>query len=68
MKIFSTRYPSIYNVLVEERNRYMIKKLIKLLRENPDQKILVIVGAGHEEGMKELLLKVDVVRLSCKFH
>ena len=68
MKIFSTRYPSIYNVLVEERNRYMIKKLIKLLRENPDQKILVIVGAGHEEGMKELLLKADVVRLSCKFH
>jgi len=56
------RYPSIYKVLVEDRNKYMVKKLVKLMRANPDKKILAIVGAGHEEGMKKLLLKVDVVR------
>lgn len=56
------RYPSIYQTLVEDRNKYMVKKLVHLLRENPRQKILVIVGAGHKEGMEELLLKVEVVK------
>ena len=56
-----TRYPNIYKTLVADRNRYMVKKLIQLLRKNPDKKILVIVGAGHKSGMEELLLKVEVV-------
>ncbi len=55
-------YPSLYKTLVEDRNRYMVKQLIKLMHEHPDKKILAIVGAGHESGMKELLLKVDIVR------
>lgn len=54
-------YPSIYNVLVEERNRYMVKRIIELLRKNPEKKILAVVGAGHLVGMRELLLKVDVI-------
>jgi pheromone shutdown-related protein TraB len=55
------RFPSIYKTLVEDRNRYMVKQLVKLLRAHPDKKILAVVGAGHLEGMKELLLKVEVV-------
>ena len=31
------------------------------MRKNPEKKILAVVGAGHLEGMKELLNKVDVV-------
>lgn len=54
-------YPNIYNVLVTERNSYMVKKIIRLLRNNPGKNILVIVGAGHKKGMEELLLKVDVI-------
>ncbi len=54
-------YPSVYRVLVEERNRYMVRQLVKLVREHPGKKILAVVGAGHEEGMRELLGKVDVV-------
>ena len=49
------RYPSIYKTLVENRNRYMVKMLVKLQKANPDKKILVIVGAGHVSGMQELL-------------
>src|SRR3989344_9697933 len=56
-----TRYPNIYKTLVADRNRYMVKKLVQLLRKNPDKKILCIVGAGHKSGMEELLLKVEVV-------
>ncbi|MBU0460139.1 MAG: TraB/GumN family protein [Nanoarchaeota archaeon] len=56
------RYPSIYKTLVTDRNQYMVRKLVKLLRAHPDKKILAIVGAGHKKGMEKLLLKVDVVR------
>ncbi|PIZ51566.1 hypothetical protein COY27_03260 [Candidatus Woesearchaeota archaeon CG_4_10_14_0_2_um_filter_33_13] len=55
------RYPNVYKTLVEDRNRYMVKSLVKILRKSPDKRILVIVGAGHKKGMAELLLKVDVV-------
>ena len=56
------RYPNTHKALVEDRNKFMVKKLVKLMRDNKDKKILVVVGAGHQEGMEELLLKVDVVR------
>lgn len=56
------RYPSLYKTLIDDRNRYMVKKLVKLLRDNKDKKILAIVGAGHKEGMEKLLLKVEIIR------
>jgi pheromone shutdown-related protein TraB len=62
MKQMKGRYPNVFKVLVVDRNKYMTKQLVKLLREHPDKKILAVVGAGHEEGIKKLLLKVDVVR------
>lgn len=61
MQQIKVRYPSIYKVLVEDRNKYMVKQLIRIIREQPRKSILVIVGAGHKEGMEELLLKVEVV-------
>lgn len=62
MQYMKISYPSIYKTLVEERNKYMVKQLVKLMRSYPDKKIFVVVGAGHEKGMRELLLKVEVVR------
>lgn len=56
------RYPSLYRVLVEERNRYMVHRLVQLQRTHPGKKMLVIVGAGHKRGMEEMLLKVDIVK------
>ena len=55
------RYPNVYKALVSDRNKYMVKNIIKILRKNPGKKILVVIGAGHEEGMRKLLLRVDVV-------
>ena len=54
-------YPNIHKTLIADRNKYMIKKLIQLMRKNPQKNILAIVGAGHKEGMEKLLLKVDVI-------
>lgn len=62
MQHMQERYPSLYKAIVEDRNKYMVKKIIQIMREKQDKKILVIVGAGHVQGMQELLLKVDIVR------
>ncbi|MFH0874849.1 MAG: TraB/GumN family protein [archaeon] len=42
-----TRYPSLYNVLVMERNIVMERNLKSILTKENDKKVLVIVGAGH---------------------
>ena len=44
-------YPRFYAVLVEDRNKYMAKQIFLILRNNPEKKIMAIVGAGHEEGI-----------------
>ena len=58
------RYPNIYKVLITERNDVMGNKLIRIMKENPDSKILGIIGAGHEDDIikliKEKFNKVDI--------
>ncbi len=53
------RYPNFYKVLVEDRNNFMAKKLVKLMKNY--SKIVAVVGAGHEEEiiseMKALLIE-----------
>jgi pheromone shutdown-related protein TraB len=48
------RYPSFYNVLVEERNHYMARQLIAAAQHNQGKTILAVVGAGHVKGMQEI--------------
>ncbi len=64
IKKVKKRYPNIYNVLIKERNEVMAKKLVRLMKTKEDEKILAIVGAGHEEEIVDLikknLNKVDV--------
>jgi len=52
------RYPTFYRVLVEERNHIMAQRLAHAVLRNPDKKFLVVIGAGHEEGIKTLFTKV----------
>ncbi len=49
------RYPKIYQVLVEERNIIMARRLAKISKDNPESKILAVIGAGHQEEMINLL-------------
>lgn len=51
------RYPSVYRVLIEERNEFMAKSLAGLMRRFPDAKIVAVVGAGHESEIPVLLKK-----------
>jgi pheromone shutdown-related protein TraB len=47
------RYPSVYQTLIQERNIFMSKQLLALIKTN--KKTLVIIGAGHEEDLIKIL-------------
>ncbi len=57
MEYMESIFPSIYKVLVSDRNWYMAHNLMKL-SSNFDT-IIAVVGAGHVRGIKELLEKED---------
>ena len=48
-------YPSLYKVLIEERNYCMARNLKAFMSRFPEKKILAIVGAGHEEDIITIL-------------
>ncbi|MFH1972825.1 MAG: TraB/GumN family protein [archaeon] len=47
------RYPSVYRVLIDERNKIIAKKLYEIMIKFPEAKIVAVVGAGHSEGIIE---------------
>lgn len=56
-KLMKNRYPQMHKVLIQERNEVMTKRILNIHKNNPDKKILVVIGAGHKKGMQELLDK-----------
>ena len=56
LSIVKKEAPEFYDILIEQRNIYMAKKLLKL-KEHHSGPILAVVGAGHIEGMKQYLEK-----------
>ena len=53
MKEFSEFAPSVSHVLIDERNKYIAKKILDAKEKHG--KVLVVVGAGHVKGIKEHL-------------
>jgi pheromone shutdown-related protein TraB len=49
------RYPNVYGVLIEERNKHMAAQLLKAHQMFPKEDILAVVGAGHKKGLLALL-------------
>lgn len=52
-------YPSLYRILVTERNLFMAKALYKIMNSYPQEKIVAIVGAGHVKDIAHLLKKEE---------
>lgn len=55
MGLMQERYPGLYRVLVEERNMVMAGNVERLCEKHPEKRILLVVGAGHEDGIRKLL-------------
>lgn len=60
LKQAKDNYPSLYKILVEERDIYMAKQLDKLSLLYPDKQIVAIVGAGHIKGILKYLTKPSI--------
>ncbi|MGV8086556.1 MAG: TraB/GumN family protein [Candidatus Woesearchaeota archaeon] len=56
------RYPNLYLVLIDERNQVMAKNIYRIMSKNSDKKILVVIGAGHEKELLDLIKKEDFKR------
>ncbi len=54
LKIVKKEVPDLYNILIHDRNIFMCNKLLELKQIHKGY-ILAVVGAGHLEGMKEIL-------------
>lgn len=48
MKKLKEMYPGLYKALVSDRNEYMASMLAKIMKLEPQSKIVAVVGAGHE--------------------
>jgi len=53
------RYPNLYKVLIEERNLAIAENLKNLMSRSRNKKILVILGAGHIDGIIKILGKEE---------
>jgi pheromone shutdown-related protein TraB len=56
------RYPSLYNILIHERNVVMAKNIYNIMNKNSDKKIMIIIGAGHEKDLLKLVKKEEYKR------
>ncbi len=54
------RYPNVYKVLIGERNIVIAHNLTKIMDNNPNKKILVVLGAGHVEDVIKLLENKEI--------
>lgn len=55
LELFKKQYPKLFSILVSERDVYMANMVKRYMEENPEKKILIVVGAGHVPGMKKIL-------------
>ncbi len=49
------KYPGVYRALIDERNHHMARNIETIVKQNPEKKILVVVGAGHEEAILQIV-------------
>ena len=55
MKKLKERYPGLYKALVADRNEYMAGMLARLMKQEPQSRIVAVVGAGHEREIVNLV-------------
>ncbi len=64
---FSEDANDLFVPLIDERDRYMAAKLLKVLQKNSGKDLLAIVGAGHVKGMtkylEEYAAQVDTMKV-----
>ena len=55
MEATRERYPELYKILVADRNEHMAHALLHIMKNEPESKIVAVVGAGHEKEITRIL-------------
>jgi len=64
INLVKQRYPSIYKVLIYERNKVISKNLFILMQKH--KKIVAVLGAGHKKDVIEMIKDREAFSLSQK--
>ena len=62
MKQLKDRYPNLYKVLIDDRNKVMAKNIYKIMTHNSSKSVLVVIGAGHGDELLALIKKEEYKR------
>ena len=66
IKEIGKKFPTIKKTLIDDRNRYMVNKLVNL--DKNYERIMACIGDGHIPGMSEMLkskeIEFETIRLS----
>lgn len=57
--LLRARYPSLYNVLIVERNIVMARNLDTIVRKNPGKRVMLVIGAGHDDDLRVRLKQME---------
>lgn len=55
VSVMRKRYPAVHRVLIDERNRYMARRLAEI--SGSGMSVVAVVGLGHKEGIERILKK-----------
>ena len=47
------KFPGISRILIQERDSYIAKRVISILQNFPDEKVCVVLGLGHIDGVRK---------------
>lgn len=61
LKELETRYPGLHRALVTERNIYMCTRVDAIARANPGARILLVIGAAHQEDIEKRMKAIGTV-------
>ena len=51
---FTREYPNIADLLIHERNKYMVQQIVDYIKNHPQDRVIVVLGAGHIKEVVQL--------------
>ncbi|MHA1532688.1 MAG: TraB/GumN family protein, partial [Candidatus Heimdallarchaeota archaeon] len=53
LSVFNSNFPQLYSILLEDRNVYMSKQILKVIKKYSN--IVVVLGYGHVQEISKIL-------------
>lgn len=57
LSVFNSNFPQLYSILLEDRNVYMSKQILKVIRKYSN--IVVVLGYGHVQEISKILKETN---------